>query len=292
MNVDPTRAARLLWQHWQAGTALDALPSGLRPSSRAEGHAIQAQLPQVAGHAVVGWKIAATSAAGQAHIGVGGPLAGRMLAGELDREGAAVSLHGNRMRVAEPEFGFCMGVDLPPRAEPYTRAQVLDAVATLQPLFEVPNSRFADFAHAGEAQLQADNACSGRFVAGAPPGSTTGRSHVDTSPFGGGGGSVPSGGAPNIDWRALDLRTLKVHARVLDAQGCRLERSGDGSAVLGDPRDALTWLANELRALGITLRAGDLISTGTCMVPLEVRPGDTVHADFGVLGSLTLRLRD
>jgi 2-keto-4-pentenoate hydratase len=62
--------------------------------------------------------------------------------------------------------------------------------------------------------------------------------------------------------------------------------------VLGDPRDALTWLANELRALGIALRAGDLISTGTCMVPLEVRPGDTVHADFGALGSLTLRLRD
>jgi 2-keto-4-pentenoate hydratase len=269
MTFDPTQAARLLWQHWQAGTALDALPAGLRPGSRAEGHAIQAQLPRVAGQAVLGWKIAATSAAGQAHIGVSGPLAGRMLASELGREGVVVSLHGNRMRVVEPEFGFRMRVDLPPRAEPYTRAQVLDAVATLEPLFEVPNSRFADFAHAGEAQLQADNACSGRFVAGAT-----------------------SGGGSRVDWRTLDLRTLKVHARVLDAQGCRFERTGDGSAVLGDPRDALTWLANELRALGIALRAGDLISTGTCMVPLEVRPGDTVHADFGALGSLTLRLRD
>lgn len=263
MNLDPTQAARLLWQHWSAGTALDSLPSGLRPATRAEGHAIQAQLPLIAGARVVGWKIAATSAAGQAHIGVGGPLAGRMLASELAAEGSAVSLHGNRMRVVEPEFGFRMRVDLPARSAPFSRAEVLDAVATLQPLFEVPNSRFADFARAGEPQLQADNACSGRFIAGVPK---------------------------DVDWRSLELRTLEVRARVLDAKGCRLERSGNGSAVLGDPRDALTWLANELSGLGIALRAGDLISTGTCMVPLEVQPGDTVQADFGVLGSLTLRL--
>lgn len=265
MTLDPTQAARLLWQHWRAGTALDALPSGLRPLTRTEGHAIQAHLPSVAGADVVGWKIAATSTAGQKHINVSGPLAGRMLASELLPEGTSVSLFGNRMRVVEPEFGFRMRADLPPRAAPYSRAEVLDAAATLQPLFEVPNSRFADFARAGEAQLQADNACSGRFIAGS---------------------------VPTLDWRALDLKTLKVHARVLDANGCRFERSGDGTAVLGDPRDALTWLANELSGLGLTLRAGDLISTGTCMVPLEVRAGDTVHADFGVLGSLELQLKD
>lgn len=265
MTLDPDRAARLLWQHWSAGTALDALPAGLRPTTRAEGHAIQACLPQAAGQGVVGWKIAATSSAGQAHIGVSGPLAGRILASEVKRDGATVSLHGNRMRAAEPEFGFRFGTELAPRNAPYTRAQVLAAVATLQPVFEVPNSRFADFARAGEPQLQADNACSGRFVVGTPP---------------------------TLDWRALDLRTLQVQGRVLDATGCRIERSGDGSAVLGDPRDALTWLVNELRALGIALREGDLVSTGTCMVPLQVQPGDTVHADFGVLGSLTVRFSE
>jgi 2-keto-4-pentenoate hydratase len=140
--------------------------------------------------------------------------------------------------------------------------EVLGAVAALQPAFEAPNSRFADYARAGEAQLQADNACCGRFVIGAPA---------------------------ITDWRALDLRTLQVHGRVIDANGCRLACTGDGSAVLGDPRDALAWLANELRALGLSLRAGDIVSTGTCMVPLEVQPGDTVQADFGPLGQLTVR---
>jgi 2-keto-4-pentenoate hydratase len=263
MTLDATGAARLLWHHWQAGTALDALPPGLRPATRAEGHGIQAQLPQIAGRAVVGWKIAATSAAGQAHIGVSGPMAGRILASEVADDGATVSLHGNRMRVVEPEFAFRFGADLPPRAQPYTQAQVLAAVSTLHPTFEVPNSRFADFAHAGEAQLQADNACCGRFVVGA---------------------------AAAVDWRTLDLRTQRVVGRVSDGNGCRLERSGDGSAVLGDPRIALTWLVNELSSLGIALHAGEFVSTGTCMVPLEVQPGDTVHADYGVLGSVTVRL--
>jgi 2-keto-4-pentenoate hydratase len=104
---------------------------------------------------------------------------------------------------------------------------------------------------------------------------------------------APTGG----DWRALDLRALQVHARVIgtnvgDTNGLRSERHGDGSAALGDTRIALAWLANELRSLGIALRAGDVVSTGTCMVPLEVQPADTVHADFGALGKLTVHLRD
>ncbi len=271
MSFDPHAAAQLLWQHWQAGTALTTLPGRLRPNTGAEGHAIQAVLPQVADRAVLGWKIAATSLGGQAHIGVSGPLAGRILAGELQHAAGdgnsapTIPLHGNRMCVAEPEFAFRMGADLPPRRQPYSVQEVLAAVATLHPAFEAPNSRFADFAHAGEAQLQADNACSGRFIIGAP--------------------------AP-VDWRALDLRQLQVQGRVIDATGVRLACTGDGRAVLGDPREALTWLSNELSGLGITLRAGDVVSTGTCMVPLPVKPGDRVEADFGVLGRLSARFVD
>ena len=64
---------------------------------------------------------------------------------------------------------------------------------------------------------------------------------------------------------------------------------GKGANVLGDPRVALTWLANELSGLGITLRAGQTVTTGTCMVPLTVKPGDCVFVDFGILGTLTAR---
>jgi 2-keto-4-pentenoate hydratase len=67
------------------------------------------------------------------------------------------------------------------------------------------------------------------------------------------------------------------------------QREGDGTAVLGDPRVALAWLVNEVSRLGLELEPGQFISTGTCMVPLPVRPGDRVEVDYGVLGRLSLR---
>jgi 2-keto-4-pentenoate hydratase len=265
MTLDTQAAARLLWTHWQAGTKIDALPDTLRPADAAQGHAVQALLPSVDARQVVGWKIAATSSVGQAHIGVSGPLAGRLLSGQVDADGATQSLRGNGMRVAEPEFAFRFGAALPPRPAAYTVDEVLAAVETLHPAIEVPDSRFADFVHAGEAQLLADNACAHRFVLGP---------------------------ATTADWRALDLRTHRVQGRVRAGDLRRYERDGDGSAVLGDPRVALTWLANELSRLGVGLAAGQFVTTGTCMVPLEIQPGDQVVADFGALGQVSARFTD
>lgn len=255
-------AARLLWHCREAGEAVDALPGALRPGDAAAGHAIQAALPAAAGRPVVGWKIAATSAAGQAHIGVDGPLAGRILDRFVHPVGATLTLAGNRMRVVEPEFAFRIGRALPPRAVAYAVDEVAAAVATLHPAFELPDSRFADFVHAGAAQLIADDACCGRFAFG------------------------PA--APD-DWRALDLAAHPVHATVHGADGRpRYARDGEGRALLGGPLLALAWLANELSRLGVGLRAGDWASCGTCMVPLQIEPGDRVVADYGRLGRIDI----
>src|SRR5829696_2626149 len=69
-------AARLLAGRWRRGEKIDTLPESCRPSSRAEGYAIQEQWNDEVGDAIAGWKIAATSEAGQKHIRVSGPLAG------------------------------------------------------------------------------------------------------------------------------------------------------------------------------------------------------------------------
>lgn len=251
-------AAALLWQHWREGRRLPALPPVLRPVTRAEGYAIQARLEARDGRPLFGWKIAATSAAGQAHIGVDGPLAGRILAGQVFPAGATVPLGANAMLVAEPEFVFRMARDLPPRAAPYTQAEVMDAVGTLHLGIEVPDSRFEDFATVGGPQLIADNACAHQFILGPE--------------------------APN-GWRDLDLAAHRVRATV----GERYARDGLGANVLGDPRAALCWLANELSAHGMTLAARHYVTTGTCMVPLAIQGGDAVAADFGVLGSMAVR---
>ncbi|HMB48151.1 MAG TPA: hydratase [Afifellaceae bacterium] len=253
------KASELLWESWQNGLAIDDLPPECSPGTRAEGYAIQALLEAQSRKPLFGWKIAATSKAGQDHIAVSGPMAGRLLAESVFDDGAVLDLAGNRMRVAEPEFAFRLGRDLPPRDVPWSVEDVLDAVATLHPSIEIPDSRFADFVIAGEAKLIADNACGHQFVLGA---------------------------ATGADWRALDLSAHPVHAGIAG----RYERDGIGANVLDDPRIALAWLVNEVNALGITAKAGEVVTTGTCMAPLEILSGDRVQADFGVLGTVGVDL--
>ena len=249
-------ASQTLHDHWRAGTKLDALDDWLKPQNRTEGYAIQAAIEKYSTTHLFGWKIAATSAAGQKHINVAGPMAGRILSETVILDGGTASMAGNEMAVAEPEFAFRMRVDLPARSAPYSVSQVLDAVDTLHPAIEIPDSRFADFAGAGEAQLIADNACAHLFVLGP---------------------------ATTADWRSMDL----IEHRPLIAMRGEIF-SGHGKNVLGDPRVALTWLANELRQLGINLKAGRVVTTGTCHPPLPIHAGDFCAADFGVLGKVSV----
>jgi len=253
------KASELLLRHWRDGTTLDALPLALRPETRAQGYLIQAQMESLSPQPLFGWKIAATSLAGQRHIAVDGPLAGRLLAEMVHRDGAALTFGANHMRVAEAEFAFRMAHDLPPRDEPYGQDEVLSAVAKLHLAIEVPDSRYTDFTLVGAPQLIADNACGHQFVLGTE--------------------------APD-SWRGLDLAAHRVTGRV----GERLEREGVGGNVLGDPRIALTWLANELSQHGMTLARNQVVTTGTCVVPLEITAGDRVSVDYGALGHMTMRL--
>jgi 2-keto-4-pentenoate hydratase len=251
-------ASALLWEHWQHGRRLASLPETLRPATRADGYAIQAGLERHTALPLLGWKIAATSKAGQAHIAVDGPMAGRLLRERAGETGRTVVFGTNHMRVAEAEFAFRMAVDVPPRAMPYSLDEVMASVAALHPAIEVPDSRFDDFTIVGAPQLIADNACAHAFVLGP---------------------------AASADWRDVDLVTHAVEGRVAG----KLAREGCGADVLGDPRIALTWLVNELSGLGLTLAAGQVVTTGTCLVPLPIEAGDHVRADFGVLGAVEVR---
>jgi len=248
-------ASDTLWDAWQLGRCITGLPDDCRPRTREDGYSIQSRLEQRSTRPLAGWKIAATSKAGQAHIAVDGPLAGRLLAERVFESGSRLPFGCNHMRVAEAEFAFRMAVDVPPRRAAYSVDEVLDSVATLYPAIEIPDSRYVDFTVVGAAQLIADNACAHDFVLGQPSPDT---------------------------WRSIDLAAHRVVGSVAG----RLEREGIGANVLGDPREALAWLVNELSMLGLTLRAGQVVTTGTCLVPLPIAPGDRVTCDFGGLGSV------
>ena len=261
MDSGDQHIARDIWEAWQAGAVVDGLAQDGRPRTRAEAYTIQAHLEAFSGAPRAGWKIAATSAAGQAHINVDGPLAGRVFAETLVPDGAEISLTGNRMRVAEPEFAFRFGSTLTPRERRWETEEVLDHVANLLLTIELPDSRFEDFVSVGGLALIADNACTGKLVVG-----------------------------PEVrsDWRAMDLSRHTVTCTV----GERYTRDGIGSNVLGDPRTALTWCVNELSSLGIGITAGEFVTTGTMAVPLELEPGDHVTCDHGAFGTISVHLKD
>ncbi len=251
-------ASDLIWNAWQSGNVIDGLPGECMPATRTEGYEIQALLEERTAQPIVGWKIAATSSAGQQHIGVDGPIAGRLLAERTFGEGATLKFGANRMAVAEPEFAFRFGTAIKPRDKHYTVDEVLASVSDLHLAIEVPDSRFADFVSVGAANLIADNACAHEFVLGP---------------------KAPS------EWRHLDLAK---HTMMADVVG-KIQHDGVGSNVLGDPREALTWLVNEVTGLGITLSENQVVTTGTCAVPLPITAGDHVKMDFGLLGTVETR---
>src|SRR5436305_249477 len=134
-----TAAARTLYEHWRAGSKIGDLDPSQRPRGRAEGYAIQAAMARYFAGTPMGWKIAATSEAGQKHINVTGPLAGRIFAEQVIPDGGTAPMAGNAMRVGEPEFAFRMARDLPPRSNAYSVAEVLAAADTLHPAIELPD---------------------------------------------------------------------------------------------------------------------------------------------------------
>ena len=257
-------AAQLIWSHFRDGTQISALPESCRPTNRAEGYAVQAEVARLSGQPSLGWKIAATSVAGQKHINVDGPIAGRLLADRVFAAGTeaanSIALGCNLLRVVEAEFAFRLHRALPRRTAPagaYSVDEVMSAVASLHLAIEIPDCRLTDFVRVGAPSLIADLACASWWIVG---------------------------DAVTVDWRSIDLAAHPVTAYKAGA----FAAEGIGSNVLGDPRLALTWLANELCVYGDGLLAGDYVTTGTCVVPVPCAPGDAFVMDFGVLGTTAL----
>jgi 2-keto-4-pentenoate hydratase len=251
-------AAELLWRARATGRALSqGLPVDLRPDDAAAAYRIQALFERRSAAPLFGWKIAATSAASQARLGVDGPVAGRLLREFIWESGAEVPLDLNTMRVAEPEFAFRMKHPVRPRSEPYTVEEVMQAVEALHPALELPSARFEKVDGLGGPQVIADNAFAHHLVLGP---------------------AAPEG------WRDLDLAAHRVLVSVGSGSW-----EGQGAAVLGDPRRALAWLTNALTLIGAALEPGQVVATGTCLRPAPIHPGDELAADFGVLGRVTLR---
>lgn len=248
-------AVGFLTEAWRMGMTLRELPLKCRPRNAAEAYRLQDLLTAELGVPVGGWKIGCTSLAARRIMKARGPFAGRVLAPRIFASGVTLPAAGYRMRGLEGEFAFRLARDLPRRARAYTRAEIRDAVAALLPAIEVIDSRFTDWLKVNLPSVVADQGANGALVLGAPV----------------------------KGWRRIDL--TKQTARMI-VNG-KLVGAGTGADCMGDPLAALVWVANLLRRRG-GLKAGQVISTGTCTSFHRADPGDAVVADFGRVGKVRL----
>jgi 2-oxo-hept-3-ene-1,7-dioate hydratase len=68
-----------------------------------------------------------------------------------------------------------------------------------------------------------------------------------------------------------------------------IEETGLAAGVLNHPATGVAWLANKIAPYGEQLHAGDIVLSGSFTRPTPAAQGDTFHADYGPLGSVSFR---
>lgn len=252
-----TRVAQMVWDAWQNHKVLPRPDAALWPTTVTDGYAIQDALARISGLHRVGWKIGATNRAAQEQLSLPGPLSGRLFAPFRHDSPAVINSGTAVLRALEPEIAFRLGRDLPARDRPYEPANITEAIAWAQPALEIPDSRWRDWESVGAPAFIADNAAAGFIVLG-----------------------------PEVeDWRDIDLAAVEAHL-VINGETAE---TGAGANVMDGPLSVLTWLANHLIDRDMHLKAGDLVTTGTCTPIRFAAPGDEVIADFGSFGRAVAR---
>jgi 2-keto-4-pentenoate hydratase len=162
-----------------------------------------------------------------------------------------------RYRVLEAEISFLLGQNLPPRATPYTRDEVIAAIASCHPAIEELESGLIDPKAANNFSALADLQMHGGFIHG----------------------------PACADWKNIDFSKETV---ALSIEGVvQVERTGSNTS--GDLLRLLPYLANEGAARTGGLRAGQWITTGSWTGNTPAPAGSTAEAKFGHAGKVTLR---
>ncbi len=207
-----------------------------------------------AGERVIGKKIGVTSQVVMDMLGVDQPDFGHLLSGMLLGDGASIACADLIAPKAEGEIAFVLKDDL--TGPGVTLADVLRATAYVMPCFEIVDSRIRDW----KIRIQdtvADNASAAAFVLGD-------------------GGVAPH----EVDLACVGM-TLEKNGEIV--------ATGAGAAALGHPANAVVWLANTLGRLGIGLKRGEVILSGSLAAMVPVKPGDQLRMSLGGIGSASVR---
>lgn len=258
MSYQPDAAAAALHEVRQRRGQVAPLPAGIAPRTEAEGAAVQRALAHRAGAASPGgFKIGATARRMQEYLGLSGPAAGFMAAGNLYRSGATVPFADFIRPGVECELAVRLARDLPPAA--CTPKQAAEAVGELFAGIEIVENRYGELLELGVPTLIADQVFHSAAVLGEPG---------------------------TADWRTLNIDTLRGRL-VVDG---RQRDEGVGADLMGDPMNCLAWLAGSSVAEAFGgLKAGQVVMLGSVTPPVWLTAPASVTVDFSPLPPVQVR---
>ncbi len=234
-------------------------PSDLFPNIEiADSYAISSMIADAKvkeGRKIIGHKIGLTSKAMQAASQIDEPDYGYILDDQLLETGVILNFEDYCRPRVEPELTFVLKEPL--KGPGVGILDVMRATEYVVPSIEILDSRIIE------------------------P-----RKIFDTIADNGAAAALIVGGRP---MRPDDVDLVRVGAAVF--RNSEIEETGLASGVLGHPARAIAWLANKVAAFDETLEAGHMMLSGSFTRPIVASKGDTLHADFGPMGSVSVHFR-
>jgi 2-oxo-hept-3-ene-1,7-dioate hydratase len=211
------------------------------------------------GRRVIGWKIGLTSKAMQYALNINTPDSGVLFDDMVFEDGATVPKDRFIQPRIEAEIAFVMKAPL--KGPGVTVFDVLNATDYVTPALEILDTRI----------LRVD------------PETKKARNVYDTIADNAANAGIVSGGRA-VRPDQLDMRWMGA----IVSRNAEVEETGLGAGVLNQPALGVAWLANRLAQYGDGIEAGQVVLAGSFIRPVEARHGDTVVADFGPYGTVSL----
>lgn len=262
-TLQPIAIARELHESERSRVQIRQLSLRFPSMTIDDGYAVQREwmkLKQAEGRKPIGHKIGLTSRAMQLASQITEPDYGLLLDDMVLRDGGDVDTRRFILPRLEVEFAFVLARPL--EGPGVTLHHVLGATDYVIPTLELIDARIEQLDRETKAPRKvvdtiADNAANAAIVMGGRP-------------------MKPDA----VDWRWAGAMLFKNGV---------IEESGLGAAVLNHPANGVAWLANKLCAHGERLQAGEIVLGGSFTRPVACAAGDVFHADYGPLGSISLR---
>jgi len=257
--IDVKAQANELWLARQQG-GLTPFPD--QALSVQQAYELQTACTKASGESLCGYKIGATSDETLALLGLAEPFYGPMFrsftAFAEPNVTLELPLHAAHNPRIEAEFIVCMKNDVQRQDKNIALDDLLEHIDWVAPGFEFVGSRFS-----------------------AAEGS---RGTSAISDFGAHQYSVIGSAFKN--WQSLDLQS---HPLSLSINAKTVATGHSGLSIYGNPLAFVCWLLNQ-PAMANGLKAGELISCGTCTGAIAVKTGDVIRADYAVMGELTVQV--